>query len=461
MDNSKAERTPKIGSMAKVTRVNHGTPALPSRKRVAAYARVSVDSEELMASLAAQISHYSTYIQSNHSWEYAGVYADAGISGTGTKNRAEFKRLIADCEKGLVDIILTKSVSRFARNTVDLLDNVRKLRGLNVSVRFEREHLDSFSPDGELMLSILASYAQEESHSISENVKWGIRKRFEQGEFPAYNMYGYRWTGDRFEIVESEAEAVRFMYRAFAGGRTLIEISKALAAMGILNRIGNPFGKSSILRILDQEKYRGFSILQRTFIESHITHRKKMNNGELPRFVVDGTHPRIIDDDLHEKVEAERERRRRINVVRWSSASCFTAKLVCGSCRHTFTYTPAVSSAGVITEFQQGQYRCSNKRINTAKACSAKNLPLRSLRQTCCTVLGPLASATSDAGFDPAWVETLVDHIVVFGDHLEFHLKEGRVISSSWKSTARKDAWVLRKEKLARAKAAGQEEVQA
>lgn len=461
MDNTKAENTPKSGHIAKVTRVNHGIPALPSRKRVAAYARVSVDSEELMASLAAQVSHYSTHIQANPSWEYAGVYADVGISGTGTRHRTEFRRLIAACEKGLVDIILTKSISRFARNTVDLLKTVRKLRELNIAVRFERENLDSLSPDGELMLSILASYAQEESLSISENVKWGIRKKYEQGEFLAYNMYGYQWAGDHFETIEGEAEAVRFMYRSFAGGMTLPGISKALAERGILNRKGKPFGTSSILRILDQEKYRGFSILQRTFTDSHITHRKKMNQGELPRFVVDGTHPRIIDDELHEKVEAERERRRRINVVRWSSASCFTAKLACGCCGHTFTYTPGISVSGAITKFQLGQYRCSNKRANSPKACNAKNLPLRALQQVCGKVLGPLHGDSPDAAFDPAWVETLVDHIVVFGDHLEFHLKEGRVISSPWKSTARKDAWVLRKEKLARAKAAGQEEVQA
>jgi len=417
---------------------------------VAAYARVSVDTDEPMESLSAQVSHYSSYIQANPAWEYAGVYADAGISGTGTGKRAEFQRLMQDCRKGLVDIILTKSISRFARNTVDLLKTVRKLRELGISVRFERENLDSLSPDGELMLSILASYAQEESLSISENVKWGIRKRFEQGEFPAYNIYGYRWTGERFEIIEEEAEAVRFMYRSFADGLMLTEISEELARRGVLNRKGKPFGKTSILRILDQEKYRGFSILQRTYVENHITHQKKMNHGQLPRFVVEGTHPPIIDEDLHQRVEAERERRRKSGAVQWRAASCFTGKLVCGICGQTYTYTPGTGTHNKeITKYQMGQYRCSNKRNNGLKACSAKNLPLRALRQACCSSLGPLAGSYGDAEFNPAWVEGLVDHIVVHAQSLEFHLKEGDVLYSPWKSTARKDAWALRREKMA------------
>ncbi|MEA5031422.1 MAG: recombinase family protein [Sphaerochaeta sp.] len=339
--------------MAKITKIERAITSLPAKKRVAAYARVSVDSDELMQSLAAQVSHYSARIQANSSWEYAGVYADAGISGTGMKRRSEFQRLLADCEKGMVDIVLTKSISRFARNTVDLLKTVRHLRQRNISVRFERENLDSLSPDGELMLSILASYAQEESLSISENVKWGIRKRFSQGRFLAYTIYGYHWVDDHFEIVEEEAEAIRFMYRSFADGMTLAEISEALVERGIFNRKGLPFGKTSILRILDQEKYRGFSILQRTYVDDHITHQKKLNKGELPRFEVQGTHPVIIEEQLHGRVEAERERRRQAGAVRWRRATCFTGKIMCGYCGHPFTYTP-YSRTGELTAFQQG-----------------------------------------------------------------------------------------------------------
>ncbi len=422
----------------------YGRKTTPSKKRVAAYARVSVDSDELMHSLAAQVSHYSAHIQANPSWEYAGVYADAGISGTATRNRSEFQRLIADCGKGLVDIILTKSISRFARNTVDLLKTVRHLKDRGISVRFERENIDSLTGDGELMLSILASYAQEESLSISENVKWGIRKRFSQGHFLAYTIYGYRWTDDHYEIVEEEAEAVRFMYHAFADGMTLTEISEELAAQGIFNRKGLPFGKSSIMRILDQEKYRGFSILQRTFVDDHITHRKLMNHGQFPRFEVQGTHPVIIDEQLHQKVEAERERRRQAGAVRWRRATCFTGKIVCGHCGSTFTYTPNTWS-GELTAFQQGHYQCSRKRKQGAKICPSKSLPVYTLRQVCCSFLAPLAGASSDDPFEEAWIDEHVERIVAFADTLEFHLKTNEVLTTPWKNTAKRDVWAYRR----------------
>ncbi len=431
--------------MAIVTKIDRPFAVIPTKKKVAAYARVSVDSDELMQSLSAQVSYYSSHIQANPSWEYAGVYADAGISGTSTKNRSDFQRLIADCEAGKIDIILTKSISRFARNTVDLLTTARHLKEKNISVRFEREHLDSLSPDGELMLSILASYAQEESLSISENVKWGIRKRFSRGEFLAYNIYGYRWVNDHFEIINEEAEAVRFMYRAFAEGMTLTEISDALATRGIFNRKELPFGKSSILRILDQEKYRGFSILQRTFTDNHITHQKKLNHGELPQFEVQGTHPRIIDEELHQRVETERERRRQIGVIRWRRGTCFTGKLICGYCNHTFTYTPC-NKKSKLTQFQQGQYRCSHRRKHGAKSCSAKNLPVYTLRQVCCKVISPLAGASEDTAFNPTWIDEHVDHIVVFVDALHFHLTSGGVLKSPWKNTAKRDIWAHRRE---------------
>lgn len=420
-------------------------PALtPAKKRVAAYARVSVDTDEPMQSLSAQISHYSTHIHANPLWHYVGVYADGGISGTSIRNRSEFQRLLADCEKGLIDIILTKSISRFARNTVDLLKVTRRLKELGVSVQFERENLDTLSADGELMVAILASYAQEESLSISENVKWGIRKRFAQGQFLAYNMYGYQWVDDHFEIVEEEAQAVRFMYQSFANGMLLTEISDALAKQGIFNRKGLPFAKSSICRILDQEKYRGFSILQRTFVDDHITHAKQINRGQLPRYEVAGTHPVIIDEDLHKTVEAERTRRREKGVVRWRRGTCFTGIIICGYCGSTLTYIPG-SSTGELTPFQQGSYRCSNKRANGPKVCNAKNLPVYALRKVCCSLIGPRAGATVDDAFEEAWIHDLVDHIVAFDQKLEFHLKSKEILSTPYKSTARVDAQAYRR----------------
>ena len=180
-----------------VNKIEAKTPQIPRRKRVAAYARVSMESERLQHSLSAQVSFYSSLIQSNPAWEYVGVYADNGITGTKTEAREEFNRMIADCEAGKIDIVLTKSISRFARNTVDLLNTVRRLKELGVSVQFEKERIDSLTEDGELMLTLLASFAQEEIRSLSDNVKWGTRKRFEKG-IPngRFQIYGYRWEGD-------------------------------------------------------------------------------------------------------------------------------------------------------------------------------------------------------------------------------------------------------------------------
>lgn len=181
--------------MRKISRIEPKLPVIQARKKVAAYARVSRDTERLMHSVSAQVSYYSALIQKNPEWEYAGVYADMGISGTDTSKRGEFLRMLEDCEAGKIDIILTKSISRFARNTVDLLETVRHLKNLGIEVRFEKENIHSLSEDGELMLTLLASFAQEESRSISENVKWGVRKRFQSGEIGAANKHilGYRY----------------------------------------------------------------------------------------------------------------------------------------------------------------------------------------------------------------------------------------------------------------------------
>lgn len=167
--------------MRKINKIEPTLPVLPTRKKVAAYARVSVETERLHHSLSAQVSYYSELIQANPEWEYVGVYADDGITGTKTSKREEFQRMLDDCEAGKIDIILTKSISRFARNTVDLLETVRHLKELGIEVRFEKENINSLSGDGEVMMTLLASFAQEEITSLSNNVKWGVRKRMEQG----------------------------------------------------------------------------------------------------------------------------------------------------------------------------------------------------------------------------------------------------------------------------------------
>ena len=233
--------------MAKVVRkIEAAAPAPVKLKRVAAYARVSMETERLNHSLSAQVSYYSELIQKHPGWVYAGVYADDGISGTKV-NRPEFQKMLAECEAGNIDIVLTKSISRFARNTVDLLETVRHLKELGIEVQFEKEHISSLSDDGELMLSLLASFAQEESRSISDNVKWGQRKRMEQGIPPGhFRVYGYHWEGDTLVPTPEEAVIVKRIFQNFLDGKSRLETEREFAAEGITTRDGCRWVDSNI-----------------------------------------------------------------------------------------------------------------------------------------------------------------------------------------------------------------------
>jgi len=213
-------------------------PQVLTRQRTAAYARVSCDKDAMLHSLAAQVSFYSDLIQSRPDWEYIGVYADEALTGT-KGDRPEFQRLIADCRAGRIDFIITKSISRFARNTVDLLETVRELKSLGVGVFFEEQNINSLSGDGELMLTILAAYAQEESRSVSENCKWRIRKDFNEGKPAGYmHVYGYDYKAGKLTIVPEEAEVVRMIFADYLSGMGRNAIMKKLIALGIPTKCG-------------------------------------------------------------------------------------------------------------------------------------------------------------------------------------------------------------------------------
>ena len=304
-----AEKAPKI------TKIEPAIASLPIRKRVAAYARVAMVTDRLMHSLSAQVSYYSDLIQRNPEWQYAGVYADSAVSGTGISNRQEFKRLIADCDKGLIDIVLVKSISRFARNTVDLLETVRHLKEIGIEVRFEKEHISSFSDGGELMLTLLASFAQEESRSISENCKWGIRKRYESGQPKNCICYGYRVVDGKLEIVPDEAEIIRQIFDWYLAGDSCYIICKKLNASGAKSYYGKKFTGTVLSYILRQEKYTGNMLLQKFYTESHVSHKERRNNGELPMFLIHDSHPAIISQETFDAVQQEIARRYGVPIV--------------------------------------------------------------------------------------------------------------------------------------------------
>ncbi|MCX7749146.1 MAG: recombinase family protein [Clostridia bacterium] len=306
-----------------------------SLKRVAAYARVSTDNDEQLSSYEAQVDYYTRHIQSNPAWTFIEIYTDEGISATSTKKRDGFNRMIADALEGKIDLIITKSVSRFARNTVDTLTTVRQLKEKGVEVYFEKENIYTLDSKGELLITIMSSLAQEESRSISENVTWGHRKRFADGKLmlPYGQFLGYKKGDDGLpEIVEKEAETVRLIYKMFLEGKTHSGIARYLTK----ERIPTPSGKdvwqsSTITSILQNEKYKGDAMLQKTFTVDFLTKRKKVNEGEIPQYYVENSHPAIISPEVFDL--AQHELRKRKNAKGYKTGSgCFSGKIVCGKC---------------------------------------------------------------------------------------------------------------------------------
>ena len=306
-----------------------------SRRKVAGYARVSTDSEEQLTSYEAQVDYYTKYIRSNPDWEFVDVYTDEGISATNTQHRDGFNRMIADALAGKIDLIVTKSVSRFARNTVDSLTAVRKLKEHGTEVYFEKEGIYTFDSKGELLITIMSSLAQEESRSISENVTWGQRKRFADGKvsLPYKSFLGYRKGPDGLpEIVPEEAEIVQGIYKLFIQGKTVNWIATHLTAKGIPAPRGKEkWQTSTIESILTNEKYKGSAVLQKKFTVDFLSKKMKVNEGEVPQYIVDQSHPAIIDPEEWQKVQDEMAVRK-AKGKHHNSLSPFSAKIVCGDC---------------------------------------------------------------------------------------------------------------------------------
>ncbi|MCX7904158.1 MAG: recombinase family protein [Caloramator sp.] len=320
---------------ATATRISPITKTKIEKKRVAAYARVSTDNDEQLQSFEAQMDYYTNHIKSNPDWIFVNVYTDEGISATSTKKRDGFNRMIEDALSGKIDLIVTKSVSRFARNTVDTLTTVRKLKEKGVEVYFEKENIYTLDSKGELLITIMSSLAQEESRSISENVTWGQRKRFADGKvsLPYKHFLGYEKGEDGvLKIVEEEAKIVRMIYKMFLEGKTPLSIAEYLTE----NNIPTPAGKhkwhqSTVLSILKNEKYKGDAILQKTFTVDFLTKKIKKNEGEVPQYYVENSHPAIIPPELFDLVQTEIKKRKEAKGYK-TGRNCFAGKIVCGEC---------------------------------------------------------------------------------------------------------------------------------
>ena len=281
--------------------------------KVAAYCRVSTDSDEQATSYEAQMEHYTNFIQKNDEWEFAGIFADDGISGTNTKKREEFNRMIEECMAGHIDMVITKSISRFARNTLDCLKYIRQLKENNIPVFFEKENINTMDSKGEVLLTIMASLAQQESESLSKNVKMGLQFRYQNGEVQVnHNRFmGYTKDENGHLIIESsEAEIVKRIYLVYLKGASLKQIGEGLEADGILTAAGKAKWRSeTIKKILRNEKYIGDALLQKTYTVDVLTKKRVQNNGIVPQYYVENDHEPIIPRDLYMQVQEEMLRR--------------------------------------------------------------------------------------------------------------------------------------------------------
>lgn len=424
--------------MKEIRRIQPVPASAPKRLRVAAYARISEINERSPLSLSTQVSYYQRLITENPAWEYAGVYADAGISGTNTL-RPQFQELLAQARKGDIDLILTKSISRFSRNTLDLLSIARELKDLGVEIRFEKEGISTMSGDGELMLTLLASFAQAESEQLSANVKWRVTKQFEQGLANGFRLYGYTNSPDAtdVEIIEEEAEVVRRVFAMYLEEISCERMAQIFEKEGIQSRKGEPLGAEVLRSWLDNETYTGTLVLGRHYSDVLGEH-SKLNKGEMPMYRVENAIPAIISPELFARVQAEKQRRRRLGAhANWSiPTSCLTSIIKCSLCGMSYSRSgqrrPSTGEVFYI-------WICRTKRDGVKRSggrrCTAKNIPEVILHETLATTLG-------FDEFDPDVFTRRVEKIFM-DETQEFtiHYRDGNKQTVEWTSDLRLRCW--------------------
>ena len=403
-------------------------PRMEKKKRVAAYARVSSGKDAMLHSLAQQVSYYSDLIRKEPGWVFAGVYTDEAYTGT-KEERPEFQRLLADCRNGTVDMVITKSISRFARNTVTLLETVHELKALGIDVYFEEQRIHTLSADGELMLTILASYAQEESKSVSDNQKWRIRKGFAAGELMCLRiMFGYRISKQNgIEIDPEQAEIVREIYARIIRGDTLSSIARWLNRNAIQGVLGGKWSTPRVRDLISNEKYTGNALLQKAFVNNHMEKKVIKNHGELPQYYATDTHPAIIDQQTFDTAQ---EALARIAAAypskRTNQHYAFTGMIFCPSCGKHFkrSLNHGLARWACPTFIQEGKAYCQSKKI-----------PDETLMRVCCDLFGWNS-------FDEQALRATVDHITaVYPYELIFHLTDGTERKAEWQFESRAKSW--------------------
>ncbi len=374
--------------------------------RAAAYCRVSTDDEEQKTSYEAQIDYYTEKINQNPEWQMAGIFADEGISGTQAKKRPEFLKMIRLCRQRKIDIILTKSLSRFARNTVDSLKYIRELRELGIAVISEKENINTLTAESEMLITIMSCFAQAESESISKNVSWGVRQSFKNGNVPMQyaRLLGYqKGKNDAPEIVPDEAEIVREIYRCYLDGMSMNLIADRLNAKVLTTKgNGSPYRKAVIQRILTNEKYTGDALLQKTYVTDCITKKTRKNNGELPMYLVKNHHEPIISRADFNRVQEEMARRSAKRVIadkltkteqgKYSAKYALSELLICGECGEHYRRVTWTAKG-----FKEIKWRCVSRIQYGKKKChSSPTVDEQALHRTIVSAINEFCTVKDD-----------------------------------------------------------------
>lgn len=413
--------------MAKIIEKRNFRPSLPNKKKVAAYCRVSVEKDAMLHSLANQVSYYQEYISANPDWIFVGIYADEGISGT-KGNRPEFNRLIEDCKAHKIDLIITKSISRFARNTTLLLETTRLLKSLNIDVYFEEQNMHSLSSDGELMLTLLASFAEEEAKSMSNNVRWKVNKFFEEGRvWGIHDFYGYKVVNDNYEIKEDEALVIRLIFKLFTeNGYGYQKIANYLNSMNIKSPENTKWTFSTIRAIIQNITYTGELLLGKKSAPMNGPH-DKFNDGSFPMYHVSESHPGIVSKEIYEKAKEKKENSKSKYVHEKSFVSPFEKKIKCACCNRNYVR-------------KKNKYRtfwiCSSMSNREPTNCT-QTLSLRE------DTLIELTNIVLDIDeFDEALFNKQIEKIIVHqSKDLDFIFKNGEVKTFHFEFRSRKESW--------------------
>ncbi len=397
--------------------------------RRAAYARVSTDSDEQLTSYKMQCKYYTEMLSKKENTEFVGLYADEGLSGTSVRKRKQFLKMIEDCEAGLIDEIWVKSISRFARNIVDCVQYIRKLKALGINIHFESINIDTLDSKGELLIIILASIAEEESRNISENVRWRIERDFALGKMIISNIYGYKKDGDKQLVIDPEtALVVRRIFNSYLNGYTSNQIAEMLNAEGVLTYYENAkWSAAGIMRMLTNEKYKGDAVLQKTFSKFMVEGRKK-NMGQVKMYEVENSHPPIVSRDLFDKVQFEIKRRTDLAADgertggKYSHRHPFSGRIKCGGCggmyrRWQYDYS------GI----KRPMWVCKTKQTSKMAKCSQHQIPEKEFERAFVAVLNRLIGNKED--FIKGFMEK-ANQIITEKDQAEYDTKAAELESA-------------------------------